>query len=73
MSWLDKLFGRAEQPQNTEPQYRRSAAPQRSEDEIAVERYQYLLRTAPPETIEQVHQEAFSKLSAEQRDLCPGR
>jgi hypothetical protein len=69
MSWLDRLFGRAEQQESTEPQYRRTATPQRSDDEIAVERYQYLLRTAPPETIEQVHQEAFSKLSAEQRDL----
>ena len=42
---------------------------ERSEDEIAVERYQYLLRTAPPETIEQVHAEAFTKLTPEQRDL----
>jgi hypothetical protein len=41
----------------------------RSDDEIAVERYRYLLRTAPPETIEQVHTEAFSKLTPEQRDL----
>ncbi|WP_207457167.1 hypothetical protein [Desertivibrio insolitus] len=41
----------------------------RSEDEIAVERYRYLLRTAPPETIEQVHEEAFSKLTPEQRRM----
>src|SRR3954454_12738777 len=41
----------------------------RSEDEIAVERYRYLLRTAPPETIEQVHEEAFSKLTSDQRRL----
>ena len=41
----------------------------RSEDEIAVERYRYLLRTAPPEAIEQVHAEAFGKLSPEQRRL----
>lgn len=39
----------------------------RTEDEIAVERYRYLLRTAPPETIEQVHAEAFEKLTPEQR------
>jgi hypothetical protein len=44
-------------------------APQRSEDEIAVERYRYLLRTAPPETIEQVHEEAFTKLTPEQRRI----
>ena len=39
----------------------------RSDDEIAVERYRYLLRTAPPETIEQVHAEAFATLTPEQR------
>lgn len=39
----------------------------RTEDDRAVERYRYLLRTAPPETIEQVHAEAFAKLSDEQR------
>lgn len=41
--------------------------PPRSEDEIAIERYRYLLRTAPPETIEQVHAEAFEKLTEPQR------
>ncbi|HWI32054.1 MAG TPA: hypothetical protein VNT50_11220 [Microbacterium sp.] len=39
----------------------------RSEDEVAIERYRYLLRTAPPETIEQVHAEAFGKLTEQQR------
>ena len=70
MGFLDFLLGRKEQSPET-PSRRESAqrAPQRSEDEIAVERYQYLLRTAPPETIEQVHTEAFSKLTDEQRDL----
>jgi hypothetical protein len=37
------------------------------DDEQAVERYRYLLRTAPPETIEQVHAEAFAKLTEPQR------
>ena len=32
-------------------------------DEQAVERYRYMLRTAPPDTIEQAHEEAFSRLS----------
>ncbi|TFD45206.1 hypothetical protein E3T55_19295 [Cryobacterium frigoriphilum] len=70
MGFLDFILGRKEQSPDT-PSRRESAqrAPQRSEDEIAVERYQYLLRTAPPETIEQVHTEAFSKLTDEQRDL----
>ena len=65
MGLFDRLFG-------TDDSYNQQAAPRRaarSEDEIAVERYRYLLRTAPPETIEQVHTEAFSKLTEEQRDL----
>ncbi|HET7399298.1 MAG TPA: hypothetical protein VFJ94_12340 [Intrasporangium sp.] len=37
------------------------------EDERAIARYKYLLRTAPPEAIEQVHREAFEKLTQEQR------
>jgi hypothetical protein len=32
-------------------------------DEAAVERYRYMLRTAPPETIELAHAEAFAKLT----------
>lgn len=44
-----------------------STQPPRSEDEIAIERYRYLLRTAPPETIEQVHAEAFARLTDAQR------
>lgn len=47
----------------------RDSAANRSQDEIAVERYRYLLRTAPPETIEQVHEEAFTKLTPEQRHM----
>jgi hypothetical protein len=65
MGFFDRLFGRDEpsnQPGQTSDQERR-------EDEIAVERYAYLLRTAPPETIEQVHTEAFSKLTPNQRDI----
>ena len=42
---------------------------QLSEDEQAVDRYRYLLRTAPPETIEEAHAEAFSKLTPEQRRM----
>jgi hypothetical protein len=40
-----------------------------SDDEQAVERYRYLLRTAPPETIEQAHAEAFARLTPEQRQM----
>lgn len=66
MGFLDFLMGR-DQP--SEQQQRAPQPPQRTDDEIAVERYQYLLRTAPPETIEKVHAEAFAKLTEEQRDL----
>jgi poly(3-hydroxybutyrate) depolymerase len=34
---------------------------------VAVERYRYMLRTAPPETVEQAHAEAFAKLTPDQR------
>jgi len=67
MGFLDRLFGtddRAEQPARPVPPAR-----QLSEDELAVERYRYLLRTAPPETIEQVHAEAFARLTEAQRAL----
>jgi hypothetical protein len=43
--------------------------PAQSADEQAIERYRYLLRTAPPETIEQAHAEAFAQLTPEQRRL----
>lgn len=36
-------------------------------DAQAIARYRYLLRTAPPEAIEQAHAEAFAQLSPEQR------
>jgi len=40
-----------------------------ADDERAVERYRYLLRTAPPERIEEVHAEAFATLTPEQRRM----
>ena len=66
MGFFGRLFGNED-----EPQRRAYRPPQRarSEDEIAVERYRYLLRTAPPDAIEQVHEEAFARLTPEQRQL----
>ncbi|MEO8135154.1 MAG: hypothetical protein ABI831_14370 [Betaproteobacteria bacterium] len=55
----DKSRGRTYEGQRTEP----------SEDEQALARYRYMLKTAPPETIEQAHAEAFAKLTPEQRRL----
>ncbi|MFC0678376.1 hypothetical protein ACFFGH_11045 [Lysobacter korlensis] len=83
MGLFDRLFGREEeQPRNRSipapppgqgynaaQGYGDAPSARRSEDEIAVERYRYLLRTAPPETIEQVHEEAFGKLTPEQRRM----
>src|SRR3954470_19163386 len=40
---------------------------QAARDAEAVRRYRYLLRTAPPEAIEQAHAEAFEQLSPDQR------
>jgi hypothetical protein len=37
------------------------------DDQQAIERYRYMLRTAPPDDIERAHAEAFAQLSAEQR------
>lgn len=54
------LFGRGRSVQGEPAQ-----AP--STDEQAIERYRYMLKTAPPETLEQAHAEAFAQLTPEQR------
>lgn len=56
MGLWDKLTGRD-----------RKAPPATNSDEQAIERYRYLLRTAPPDQVEQAHAEAFARLSPEQR------
>jgi hypothetical protein len=66
MGFLDRLFGTAEPQTRTAPPVAPAA---RTEDDRAIERYRYLIRTAPPETIEQVHAEAFSRLTDSQRAL----
>jgi len=53
-------------PDQRRPQYQPGSSDQ-DPDEVAVERYRYMLRTAPPETLEQAHAEAFEKLTPEQR------
>ena len=61
MGFLDRLLGNeAPRPERTRP-----TAP--SSDAQALDRYRYMLQTAPPETIEQAHEEAFAKLTPEQR------
>lgn len=54
------LFGRGRPP---------GGPGQGSADEQAIARYRYLLKTAPPETIEEAHAEAFAQLTPEQRRL----
>jgi hypothetical protein len=77
MSFLDRLLGRRPEPRNDS---QRRGAPRPPSgfagdtmpagpltDDQAIDRYRYLLRTAPPEAIEQAHAEAFAQLSSEQR------
>ena len=72
MGLFNWLFGRKEEP------WTQSAAPTSrglgnwgqqppDTDEQALQRYRYMLKTAPPETIEQAHEEAFTKLTPNQR------
>jgi hypothetical protein len=63
MGFLDRLFGGTPPPRRPDHE----AAGATSADEQAVARYRYLLRTAPPEAIEQAHAEAFARLTPEQR------
>lgn len=41
--------------------------PRDDPDARAIERYRYMLRTAPPEDVERAHEEAFRRLTPEQR------
>ena len=63
MGFLDRIFGPVD---DTAPAPRRDMA---DDDQRAIERYRYLLRTAPPETIEEVHREAFARLTDDQRAI----
>lgn len=71
MGFLDRLFGRSEglQGQPAAPNHGGGdrGQPQLDSDEQALQRYRYMLRTAPPEAIEQAHEEAFAKLTPAQR------
>jgi hypothetical protein len=71
MGFLDRLLGRTPEPQilvNTLRPPRPATAP--DGDQQAVERYRYLLRTAPPDELERAHVEAFERLTPEQRDIA---
>ena len=66
MGLMDRLLGRSG---DDEQQRAGQADAQPLTDEQAIERYRYMLRTAPPEDIERAHEEAFAKLTPEQRRL----
>lgn len=73
MGILDKIFG-GDEPSAEKTGTQRNpnanmAAGAQTEDEAAIARYRYMLKTAPPETIEQAHAEAFAKLTPEQRQM----
>jgi hypothetical protein len=72
MGFLDRLRGRSTGPESRprQPASASPAAPGELTDEQALERYRYLVRTAPPEAIEQAHEEAFAKLTPEQRRMA---
>src|SRR6476661_1741791 len=66
MGLLDRLFGRDRR--RSAQQYGSPGGRSRQlPDDQAIARYRYLLRTAPPEQIEQAHAEAFAQLTADQR------
>lgn len=60
MGLLSRIFG-------TESSKSAARRPAPGGDAYALERYRYMLQSAPPETIEQAHAEAFEQLSPQQR------
>jgi hypothetical protein len=62
MGLFDRILGK-EPPGRS----RANAGMQPDGDEQAIARYRYLVRTAPPEAIEQAHAEAFARLTPDQR------
>lgn len=65
MGFFGRLLGIESEADRRPP---RVAVPPPDSDAQAVERYRYMLRTAPPETLEQAYAEAFAKLTPEQRE-----
>jgi hypothetical protein len=70
MGFFSRLFGVGESEARPSPRdvvagMGRSAIP--DDDAQAIARYRYMLKTAPPDALEQAHAEAFGKLTLEQR------
>ena len=63
-----------QRPQQGRTQATGAGAPRATEaDRVALGKYDYLLRTAEPEQLEQVHRDAFARLSPQQRELVQAR
>jgi hypothetical protein len=63
MGFFGRLLGT-----EAETERRAPLAPAPDDDAQAIERYRYMVRTAPPETLEQAYAEGFAKLTPEQRE-----
>jgi hypothetical protein len=73
MGFLDRLLGRSTGPESRPLQHASASSPAAAgelTDEQALERYRYLVRIAPSDAIEQAHEEAFAKLTPEQRRMA---
>src|SRR3712207_5710389 len=73
MGFLKRLFGGVDRRERQELRRAMQSVTPRdgrtATDERAIERYRYLVRTAPPEAIEQAHEQAFAQLTPEQRRI----
>ena len=65
--------GRTASAASTPAPVRSAAAPVSPDDRAAIARYDYLLQTADPAAIEQVHREAFERLTPAQREQIEQR
>jgi hypothetical protein len=63
----DRITG--DDPSRQQPQPRGSV----DADQVAIAKYDYLLSTAPPEQLEQVHHDAFARLTPAQRQQIRDR
>ncbi|WP_102158515.1 hypothetical protein [Zhihengliuella halotolerans] len=70
----ERCYGRQKQGERPDRLPDRAVAPEEMdgvsrEDQAAIAKYRYMLRTAPPEDMERAHAEAFSRLTPQQRSL----
>jgi hypothetical protein len=74
MGFLKRLFGGRDEREREELRHAMQRVTPHDgrtpSDEQAIERYRYLVRTAPPEAIELAHEQAFAQLTPEQRRMA---